>query len=227
MVRSGRACITCAWRRTEEVPRTAPKGMQSNGLAGLRRPAVRAEDQRVAGILAGQRAGEDDAGGQLGFQVLQAVHGEVDAAVQQRLVDLLGEQALAAEVGQAAVLHRIAGGADDGGFGGSVGSQGVDHQAGLDQGERRASGADAQGWHGSGHGGVVLLRRVGGKSECGRCWASRRRATRPRLRCSMRMGACWRRRWRARSGSTRRMAGWCRRSPRGLIWRSCRSRCGG
>ena len=73
---------------------------------------AQAEDQRVARVLARQRAGQHDAGRQRGLQVLQAVHREVDAAVGQRLVDLLGEQALAADVGQAAVLHRVAGGAD-------------------------------------------------------------------------------------------------------------------
>ena len=50
-----------------------------------------AEDEHVPRILPRQRAGEHDSGRQLGFQVLQAMHGEVDAAVQQRLVDLLGE----------------------------------------------------------------------------------------------------------------------------------------
>ena len=91
---------------------TAPAGRQANGSAGSGARAVRAQDQRVARILAPQRAGEHDAGRQLGLQVLQAVHREVDAAVEQRLVDLLGEQALAADLRQAAVLHRVAGGAD-------------------------------------------------------------------------------------------------------------------
>ena len=72
-----------------------------------------AQDQRIARILARQRAGQHDAGRQLGLQVLQAVHGEVDPAVQQRLVDLLGEQPLAADLRQRPVLHRVAGGADD------------------------------------------------------------------------------------------------------------------
>jgi hypothetical protein len=34
--------------------------------------------------------------------------GEVHPAIQQRLVDFLGEQALAADVGQAAILHAVA-----------------------------------------------------------------------------------------------------------------------
>ena len=83
------------------------------GIALTRRRAVGPQDQHVAGVLALQRAGEHDAGRQLGLEVLQAVHREVDAAVEQRLVDLLAEQALAADLCQRAVLHRIAGGADD------------------------------------------------------------------------------------------------------------------
>ena len=55
---------------------------------------------------------ERDAGRQGGFQVLEAVDGEVHAAVEQRLVKLLGEQPLAADLGQAAVLHAVAGGAE-------------------------------------------------------------------------------------------------------------------
>ncbi len=40
------------------------------------------------------------------------MHREVDPPVEQRLVDLLGEQTLAADLGEAAVLHRIARRAD-------------------------------------------------------------------------------------------------------------------
>ena len=41
------------------------------------------------------------------------MHGEIDAAVEQRLLDLLGEQALAAHFRQRPVLDGIARGADD------------------------------------------------------------------------------------------------------------------
>lgn len=44
---------------------------------------------------------------------LHGVHGDVDAAVQQRVVNLLGEQALAANVGQRLVQDLVAGGLDD------------------------------------------------------------------------------------------------------------------
>jgi hypothetical protein len=72
-----------------------------------------AEDQGVARILPLHRAGEHDAVGHGGFQVLQAVDGEIHPPVQQRLVDFLGEQAFAADIGQPSVLHGVAGGADD------------------------------------------------------------------------------------------------------------------
>ena len=44
--------------------------------------------------------------------VLHAVHGDVDAARQQRFLDLLDEQALAAGLGQRPVLDGIARGLD-------------------------------------------------------------------------------------------------------------------
>ena len=45
--------------------------------------------------------------------VLHGMHGEVDVAGQQRLLDLLGEQALAADLGERPVLDAVAGGLDD------------------------------------------------------------------------------------------------------------------
>ena len=46
------------------------------------------------------------------LHVLQRMHRQVDPPVEQRLLDLLGEQALAADLGEQAVLHPVAGGAD-------------------------------------------------------------------------------------------------------------------
>ena len=74
--------------------------------------------------------------------------GEIDAADDQRLLDLLGEEALAADLLQLAVLHPVAGGADDGDL--------RRRQIGMSRGEtllyflrlrqrqRAAAGADAQ-----------------------------------------------------------------------------------
>ena len=80
------------------------------GIIALRDFKVWTENQRVPGILALQHAGQHDARRQLGLQVLQAVHRKIDATVQQGLMNLLAEQALAADVGQAlpGALRRVA-----------------------------------------------------------------------------------------------------------------------
>ncbi len=79
------------------------------------------------------------------------MHGEVDTPGEQRLLDLLGEEALAADFGQAAVLHavaRCANGDDlDGPRRVEVGmgnEQPVAHQSGLAQRHRAAAGANAE-----------------------------------------------------------------------------------
>ena len=82
-------------------------------VGGIDRRMARRQHQRIARILALQRAGERDAGRQSGFQILQAMHGEIDPPRRQRFVDFLGEQPLAADLGERAVLHRVAGGDDD------------------------------------------------------------------------------------------------------------------
>ena len=56
---------------------------------------------------------QHEAFGQFGGQVLQAVHGQVGAAVEQRLLDLFGEEALGADLGQRDVGDFVAGGFDD------------------------------------------------------------------------------------------------------------------
>src|SRR6516162_2647740 len=79
------------------------------------------------------------------------MHGEVDTPGEQRLLDLLGEQALAADFGQATVLHpvaRCANGDDlDGTCCGEVGmgrEQPLAHECRLAQCHRAAAGADAE-----------------------------------------------------------------------------------
>ena len=126
------------------------------GVFGGGRGAVGAEDEGVAGVFAFEGAGEDDAGGEFGFEVLEAVDGEVDAAVEEGFVDFLAEEAFAADVGEAAVLDGVAGGADDVFFedglaldaeaedGAEAGEEVEEHPC-LCAGERGASGADAQG----------------------------------------------------------------------------------
>ena len=57
-----------------------------------------AGDDHVARVLAERYGGERDAGGRLGRQVLQRVHRDVDAVVQQRLAEGADEDSGAAEL---------------------------------------------------------------------------------------------------------------------------------
>ncbi|MNY10841.1 hypothetical protein D3C86_1438400 [compost metagenome] len=110
-------------------------------------------DEAVAGVLAFGHGGDGQAGGLFGGDVLHRVDGDVDAAVEQGLLDLLGEQGLAADFQQAAVLNAVAGGDDldqgDQGFDVGLGhaeraADGALHHAGLGQRQPGAAGADAK-----------------------------------------------------------------------------------
>src|SRR5690606_36630743 len=120
---------------------------RADAVAGRQRRQrdAAAADQRVARILAlgGGRHGQ--AGGQLGRHVLHAVHREVGLAVEQRLLDLLDEQALAADLGQRAVDDAVAGGLDDEELDGEAGGgrdQAIADVVGLPEGELAAAGRD-------------------------------------------------------------------------------------
>ena len=107
-----------------------------------------AADEGVAHILARQEARHREAGRQLGRHVLHGMHGDVDLARQQRLLDLLGEKALAAGVGERPVLDAVAGGLDGANLermppGAVRRLQPLLHFARLGQGQRRAARADA------------------------------------------------------------------------------------
>lgn len=71
-----------------------------------------AADEGVAGVLALGNGGDAQALGLFGGHILHRVDGDVDPAGQQGLLDLLGEQGLAADFQQAAILHPVAGGDD-------------------------------------------------------------------------------------------------------------------
>ena len=75
------------------------------------------------------------------------MHGEVDGAGDERLLDLLGEQALAAGLRQRPVADDVAAGADDlelDPFRGERvrGGQAIAHVLGLSERERAAARAD-------------------------------------------------------------------------------------
>ena len=87
--------------------RLAPHGRGANHpvdrqtrkrIGRVERPAAMPKNQRIARVLALQRARQNDARRQAGFQIFQTVHGEIDAAIEHGLVDFLGEQPLAADV---------------------------------------------------------------------------------------------------------------------------------
>src|SRR5262249_14554099 len=68
-------------------------------------PASR--NEHVARIFAAWNTADDEARRELGRHVFHGMNGEVRAAVEQRFFDLFDEQALAANLGQAAILHAI------------------------------------------------------------------------------------------------------------------------
>ncbi len=84
------------------------------------------------------------------------MHGNIDLPRQQRVFNLAGEQALAADLFQRAVQHSVAGGLDHHDFE-SIGlktmrgHQPVARLMCLGQRKRRASGADTDGVLGVGH----------------------------------------------------------------------------
>ena len=73
---------------------------------------TRARDQHVARIGPRQHRADRKARRQPGRQVLHRMHREIDPAVEQRRLELLAEQPLAAELGERPVDHEIAGRAD-------------------------------------------------------------------------------------------------------------------
>ena len=103
-------------------------------------------DPHVAHVLARQIAGERDRVRQHRRQILGRMDGEIDRAVDQRGVELLGEQALAAGLPQSPVLDRIARGANDDdrrrGTAGRMGGEQTGDGLRLRQRERAAARAD-------------------------------------------------------------------------------------
>jgi hypothetical protein len=73
---------------------------------GERLTALR--DQDVARVFACGNAADDEPGRELGWNVFHRVHGDVRAPREQGLLDLLDEQALAADLSEGPILHAIA-----------------------------------------------------------------------------------------------------------------------
>jgi hypothetical protein len=105
-----------------------------------------AGDEHVARVFA-QRddLGEAEAGGGLGRQILEAVDGEVDAAVEEGGLEFAGEKADRGGGGQWRGGVAVAGGGDDFESDGEAGvgtGQGVSDGAGLGEGEAGAARAE-------------------------------------------------------------------------------------
>ena len=98
----------------QQLGAAAQRGRADHGaLRQLGDPAgALARDQHVARIGARQHRADRQARRQPGRQVLHRVHRKIDPAVEQRRLELLAEQPLAAELGERPVDHAIAGRAD-------------------------------------------------------------------------------------------------------------------
>jgi hypothetical protein len=111
------------------------------------RPADRlVADQRISRILPLAHGPQHDAVGQIGRQILERMHREIDAAIQQGVIDLPGEQGPAADPSQRNIGHHVSGGPDVHSLGclAGCGEQRA-HTLGLPPRKRAASGADANG----------------------------------------------------------------------------------
>ena len=110
------------------------------------------QNQRIARVFPFQHTGQHNAWRQFGFQILEAMHSDINAAIGQRLMDFLGEKPFAANIGQALVLYLVAGCRDDVFFQRAIFGQRRDGRAGhackmsrLPKRKRRAARANAHG----------------------------------------------------------------------------------
>ena len=149
----------------ERLRPAAQRGGAEPRAAGQRGDRVgERRDERVARVLARQEAGQRHAVGQGGRQVLGRMDGEVDAAVEQGGIDFLGEQTLAASLGERPILDDVAAGANDGDRDARLvpavgGGETAARLLRLGEGERRA--ARAEGEEDCGGHGEAPLREIG------------------------------------------------------------------
>jgi hypothetical protein len=72
-----------------------------------------AADEHIARVFAREHGHDREPRRQQGRQILRRMHRQIDLVRDQGLLDLLGEQALAADLGERPILDHIAAGADD------------------------------------------------------------------------------------------------------------------
>ena len=118
-------------------------------------------DEDVAGVGALGDGGDLELRRELGGKVLERMHGEVDAAVFKRFLNLLDEDSFAVKArrrDKAGLLHAVASGADDFDLGLKARiAQGIGDVVGLPKCELRTARADADG------GGFHVFCRIQGR----------------------------------------------------------------
>ena len=119
-------------------------GADARACGQIGKRAMMHGDEHVAGIDARGCGGEDEAFGQCGGKVLEAVNGEIDASCGKRLLNFQREHAFGADLGEGDLLQTVAGGTDNFQFDGVTGGaqQGCDVMR-LPEGELGAARADA------------------------------------------------------------------------------------
>ncbi len=133
-------------RAHQEGAAAQAAGADARAGRQLRKGRAVAAEEGVAGIGARQRGGEREPGVKLGGEVLEAVHGDVDAALKQRPVDFLGEEGAAAGLPQRHLALHIPRRLDVHQLRGrrAVGGQQRLEVVGLPERERGGARADAQ-----------------------------------------------------------------------------------
>ncbi len=104
-----------------------------------------AADDGVVGLGALGDGGDGEPARELGGQVLHAVDGEIDAAVEQGFFDFFGEETFAADFVEGSVLNFVAGSLDD--FDAALGAAGFEALSDvvcLPERELRTPGPDHQ-----------------------------------------------------------------------------------
>ena len=109
--------VSCAVLRMLLVPiRGVCPSASNRVMERHRRPCAVRQDQGVACVFSRQHGAERQTLGKHGRHVLAAVDGDINRAVEERVLDLLDEQALATGFGQRCVREPIAGRLDHGDF---------------------------------------------------------------------------------------------------------------
>ena len=107
--------ISTTWRsgRRQRQLRPAPEAAGGHdrplGQRGPPQPVPR--DEGVPRVFPEPDGTERDAVGEAGREILERVHGDVDPAVEHRVVELLGEERAVSDAGERDLLDEVAGGA--------------------------------------------------------------------------------------------------------------------